>query len=222
MFGGAQIGAGMDDASSGMRVGTESPAREIRTARLILTPVTPADVDEVFRVYSSPETWLHLPGGIHRDREQTTKLVSDAQHSLVTAGLGPWAVRIRTGVPGSPLHAGAFIGVGGLQMTPAGVWNLGYRLAPESWSRGFALEIAHAAVNAGAGIAASTPITARILANNPASATVATRAGLSLLWEGRPSGATLAASDRPDDLRSQVYSDRPLSESALGWLAAHS
>jgi RimJ/RimL family protein N-acetyltransferase len=214
-MGGTEIGATEIGA-------TEIGAAEVSTARLSCTPLSPADVDEAFRVYSSPETWLHLPGGRHRNREQTVRMVRDAQESRAIAGLGPWAVRIGAHSHGSSLRPGAFVGVGGLQMTSAGVWNLGYRLAPESWSQGFALEIARAAMDAGAGTAASTPITARILTNNPASATVATRAGLALLWEGRPSATTLAASNEPDALRSRVYSDRALSESALEWLIAHS
>jgi RimJ/RimL family protein N-acetyltransferase len=217
-----------DDETSSMLDGRELTPRVVlqprlvRTPRLVLTPLDITDVDEVYSIYSSPETWRHLPGGRHRVRAQTIQMVHDAQTSLATSGLGPWAARIGAGVDAPGLGSGTLIGVGGLQMTAAKVWNLGYRLSPASWSRGFALEIAKAAIVAGTRIASSTPITARVLANNPASATVITRAGLSLLWEGRPCDATLAASDKPHELRSQVYTDRPLSEPALAWLQAHS
>jgi hypothetical protein len=40
------------------------------------------------------------------------------------------------------LTVGTFIGTGGMNMTPVHVWNLGYRLSPMSWGRGFASEIA--------------------------------------------------------------------------------
>ena len=53
-------------------------------------------------------------------------------------GLGSWAVRSASD------HA--FVGVGGVDMTAGGVWNLGYRLAPAAWGQGFASEIALAAV----------------------------------------------------------------------------
>lgn len=185
------------------------------TRRLALTPLQLVDVDAVFRVFSDPATWRHLPSGRHTDREQSRRTVEDAEDSWITAGLGPWALRVTEASASPELPAGTFIGTGGVTMTPASVWNLGYRLSPESWGRGFATELARAAIDAAVAVDGERPVTARVLSNNPVSGTVAVRAGLSLIWEG-PSTATVESG-----IWGQVYSDRGVSPSELEWLIAN-
>lgn len=185
------------------------------TRRLALTPLQLVDVDDVFRVFSDAATWRHLPSGRHTDREQSRRTVEDAEDSWATAGLGPWAVRVAEASASAGLPAGTFIGTGGVMMTPVSVWNLGYRLSPESWGRGFATELAHAAVDAASAVDADRPVTARVLSNNPASGTVAVRAGLSLIWLG-PSTATVESG-----MWGQIYSDRDVSPSEMEWLVAN-
>jgi RimJ/RimL family protein N-acetyltransferase len=191
------------------------PPLPVSTQRLALTPLQLADVDAVFRVFSDAATWRHLPSGRHTDREQSRRVVEDAEDSWVTAGLGPWAIRVTDASASAELPAGTFIGTGGVTMTPTSVWNLGYRLSPESWGRGFATEVALAAVDAAAAWDADRPITARVMSNNPASGTVALRAGLSLIWEG-PSTAAVKTGTW-----GQIYSDRDVSASAMEWLIAN-
>ncbi|KFF58486.1 hypothetical protein JF66_18230, partial [Cryobacterium sp. MLB-32] len=110
------------------------------------------------------------------------------------------------------LTAGTFIGTGGVNMTPALVWNLGYRLSPAAWGRGFATEIARGAVAAVRAQNDSVAITARVLSNNPASARVALRAGLNKVWEGPTMAATGAG------ITGEVFSDRDLADDAFRWL----
>ncbi|MDY7529244.1 MULTISPECIES: GNAT family N-acetyltransferase [unclassified Cryobacterium] len=181
-------------------------------ARLAFSPLTPDDLDSVFGVYSDPDTWLHLPVGRHNTREQSRRIVDDAIKSRREHDIGQWAVRV--GDPGSDdaLRAGTFIGTGGVNMTPALVWNLGYRLSPATWGRGFATEIALAAVAAVRAQNDSAAITARVLSNNPASARVAVRAGLRKVWAG-PTTAAVAAG-----ITGEIFSDRDLGGDALRWL----
>jgi RimJ/RimL family protein N-acetyltransferase len=191
------------------------PSLPVSTRRLALTPLQVGDMDDVFRVFSDAATWRHLPSGRHTDRQQSRRVVEDAEDSWATTGLGPWAIRVAEDSASADLAAGTFTGTGGVRMTPASVWNLGYRLSPESWGRGFGTEVALAAVDAAAAQNVARPITARVLSNNPASGTVAVRAGLSLIWEG-PSTATVESG-----IWGQVYSDREVSGSELEWLIAH-
>jgi RimJ/RimL family protein N-acetyltransferase len=100
-------------------------------------------------------------------------------------------------------------------MTPVHVWDLGYRLSPTSWRRGFATEIALAAVAAARGIDDSVPITARVLSNNPASARVAVRVGLRRVWQG-PTTAEAGLG-----VYGEIFSDRELNDNALQWLTEH-
>ncbi|ROP74935.1 GNAT family N-acetyltransferase [Curtobacterium sp. PhB115] len=182
-----------------------TPSQEIRTDRLLLTPLTPADIDDVHALFSDARTWQHLPTGRHVARSSSVDLVQRKIGGRARHGLGSWAVR-------TPDHT--FVGVGGVDMTAGGVWNLGYRLAPAAWGQGFASEIALAAVRAAADTAPDVPVTGRVLTNNPASAAVLRRAGLSLVWQGTPGVQTPTAVG----VEGQVWTDRLLSDEQFAWL----
>lgn len=183
------------------------PAQEIRTDRLLLSPLTPGDVDDVHALFSDARTWQHLPAGRHRSRAQTVELVQAKIGGRIRHGLGSWAVR--------SVHDGTFLGVAGVDMTAGHVWNLGYRFLPESWGNGYATEAAAAAVRAAHDTAADVPVTGRVLTNNAGSAVVLRRSGLSLVWQGTSSAPTPAGVER------QVWSDRALTDEQHGWLVAH-
>ena len=182
-----------------------TPSQEIRTDRLLLTPLTPTDIDDVHALFSDARTWQHLPSGRHVARSSSVDLVQRKIGGRARHGLGSWAVRMLDHV---------FVGVGGVDMTAGGVWNLGYRLAPAAWGQGFASEIALAAVRAAAETAPDIPVTGRVLTNNPASAAVLRRAGLSLVWQGAPGVQTSSAAG----VEGQVWTDRLLSDEQFAWL----
>lgn len=183
-----------------------SPPQEIRTDRLVLSPVTPADIDAVHAVFSDAGTWTHLPDGRHTSRSQTVDLVQRKIGGRVRHGLGSWTIR-----DGS----GAVIGIGGVDMTAGGGWNLGYRLVPSAWGRGYATEVARAAVTAAHDTAPGVPVTGRVLTNNPASARVLHNAGLALVWQGTTATPTPAGVER------QVWADRVLTDAQYDWLVAN-
>ena len=184
-----------------------TPPQEIRTDRLLLSPLTPGDIDAVHAVFSDPATWTHLPAARHAERSATVDMVQRKIGGRVRHGLGSWAVR--------SLDGGAFLGVGGVDMTAGGVWNLGYRLAPSAWGQGFATELARAAVVAAADTAPGVPITGRVLTNNTASSAVLRRIGLALVWQGSTSAPT------PDGVERQVWTDRALTDDQFAWLVAN-
>lgn len=208
----------------------ETP-REIRTDHLVLAPLTPADIDELFAVQSDARTWRHLPTGRPTSRTATEHVVQTAIGSRVRFGLGAWSVRLGADAPGAGLAAGAFLGSGGVTMSAGGTWNLGYRLAPECWGRGYATELARAAVDAAARTRPDTAVTGRVLSNNPASAAVLRKAGLSMVWSesvfepATPGGplptGPLSTGVLPTGVLRQVWSDRRLSDTDLDWLIAH-
>jgi RimJ/RimL family protein N-acetyltransferase len=185
------------------------------TRRLSLAPLTTSDLESVFQIYGDPDTWQHLPTGRHKTPEQSQRLINAAIASAREHQIGQWAVRVGYDGEDDTLALGTFIGTGGVNMTPVLVWNLGYRLSPMSWGRGFASEIALAAVAAVRGLDESVPITARVLSNNPASARVVAGAGLQKVWEG-PTTAAAAPG-----VYGEVFSDRELSGDALEWLVDH-
>jgi RimJ/RimL family protein N-acetyltransferase len=182
----------------------------LATRRLSLSPLASSDLESVFQVNGDPDTWQHLPAGRHKTHEQSRRVINAAIVSVREHRIGQWAVRV--GCEDEALALGTFIGTGGVNMTPVHAWNLGYRLSPMSWGRGFASEIALAAVAAVRALDESVPITARVLSNNPASARVAVRVGLQKVWEG-----PTAAAVEPGVYR-EVFSDRELNGDALQWL----
>ncbi|MCJ1713987.1 GNAT family N-acetyltransferase [Microbacterium sp. M1A1_1b] len=184
-----------------------SAPQEIRTDRLLLTPVTPADIDAVHAVFSDARTWTHLPSGRHTAREQTVDLVQRKIGGRVRHGLGSWTVR--------DAHSGDVLGVGGVDMTAGGVWNLGYRLTPSAWGTGLGTEIARAAMTAAHDTAPGVPVTGRVLTSNPASARVLAKAGLALVWQGT------TAAPAPDGAERQVWTDRALTDQQHAWLVAN-
>lgn len=183
------------------------PSQEIRTDRLLLRAVTPADIDDVHALFSDARTWTHLPSGRHEARSTTVDMVQRKIGGRARHGLGSWVVR--------SVEDCSFLGLGGVDMTGAGVWNLGYRLTPAAWGQGFGSELARAAVDAAARVAPDVAVTGRVLTNNPASAAVLAKAGLSLVWQGP------ASVPAPEGVLGQVWSDRGLSASERAWLIAN-
>jgi RimJ/RimL family protein N-acetyltransferase len=181
-------------------------------ARLALSPLNPADLESVFGIYSDPNTWQHLPVARHHTREQSKNNIDDSIKSRREYDIGQWAVRVGDQGADEALTAGTFISTGGVNITPALVWNLGYRLSPAAWGRGFATKIALVAVATVRAQNDSVAITARVLSNNPASARVAVRAGLHTVWEGPTTAATAAG------ITGEDFSDRDLGDDALRWL----
>jgi RimJ/RimL family protein N-acetyltransferase len=189
----------------------------LHTARLLLTPLTLDHLDDYHRVYGDPRTWEHLPSGRHLDRAHSARAIERSMESRRTHGFGHLAVTLRE--PVGELPPGGFIGTAGAAMLPFGAWNLGYRFLPEAWGRGLAGEAAAASIEAARATAPDVPVTARVLANNPASVRVLERLDLELVWQG----ASSTAPSGPDDtthLERMVFADRPLDAELLGAVIA--
>ncbi|MEB4615798.1 GNAT family N-acetyltransferase [Leucobacter sp. M11] len=198
------------------------PGTEHRSERLRLTPLGEADLAEVHAIFADPGTWAHLPEGRHRSPEQTRELLRQAEQSWQRFGAGQWALRLREDLSAG-LPAGALIGVGGVTAVGPQLWNLGYRLTPEAWGRGFATEVARVALRAAREARPEWPVTARVLSNNPASEAVLARVGLSRVWAGQPSPAGARADASHDELgvRRHALADRAVPAAGLAWLIEH-
>lgn len=87
--------------------------RHVRTTRLALAAVVPADLDEHFALLSDPGTWTHPPSGRHSSPERTADDIAHSQRRWARDGRGYWTARLRadTDVPG--LRPGQVGGTGG-------------------------------------------------------------------------------------------------------------
>lgn len=187
------------------------------TERLQLSPLTMADLDAVYAVYSNPQTWLHLPTGRHRSIAQTRAMIEATERKWQEHQAGYWAVRLTAPLGGIP--ADMLIGTGGI--TPlltgavAGSWNLGYRLDPASWGHGLATEIAGAGLRFAAEQQPTHPVLGRVLENNPTSYRVLEKIGLKLQWRGEFDAETIEQSPWLASQAHRIYADRELSPDLL-------
>ncbi|WP_313813233.1 GNAT family N-acetyltransferase [Glutamicibacter sp.] len=171
--------------------------QEFLTTGLIASPPVPADLDELYEICSDARVWEHRPSSRHRSPAQTRAMIDAWSAGWKKHGLGTWVVR----------EAGdqAVIGYGGCTQVGDAYWNLGYRFTVAAQGRGFATEIARAAVHAAREAAGELPIIASILEHNGASEAVALKLGMKLAYRGLDRG-----NPDPSAIR-LIYADRPLS-----------
>ncbi|HTX12996.1 MAG TPA: GNAT family N-acetyltransferase [Solirubrobacteraceae bacterium] len=148
-----------------------SRLQPVLTERLDLRRPDPRhDLDDLFVIFSDPDSWWYDPAGRHVEREQTRGWLSRAAARFESDGLSYWTVRLREG--------GTIIGVGGAQRQRTGAWNLNYRIATAHQGKGFATELGRAAYAAASALDASVPFIAWIAEHNLPSRRVAERLGL--------------------------------------------
>jgi ribosomal-protein-alanine N-acetyltransferase len=112
---------------------------ELETARLRLRPFTPADADDLYRLYSDPEVMRYIGQGTVRTREQTAEALAKMIDEWEQHGFGMWALFDR--------RDGRFLGRCGLRPLPGTPEvELGYTLFKEAWGKGLATEAARASV----------------------------------------------------------------------------
>jgi [ribosomal protein S5]-alanine N-acetyltransferase len=160
----------------------------------------------VFALYSDPRVWTHLPAGRHTEPSRSLLVIEQAERSRERTGLGAWAVR--------ETASGRLAGTTGVGWTELGSWNLGYRFHPDFQGRGLALAVALHAIAAAHAAAPSMPVTARMLATNPASIRRAERAGLRRVWRGAAAAADGSTAER------HVFADRDLDPDLLAAIIA--
>jgi RimJ/RimL family protein N-acetyltransferase len=139
------------------------------TERLRLSPVQPADRDDLYALEQDAEVMRYLNGG------RPTPLVPPPE--LVTAYRMPrgqerdvWAARRR--------DTGAFVGWFALKLGEGATGNLGYRLRRDVWRQGYGLEGAAALVDHGFRTLGLALITADTMAVNLGSRRIMEKLGM--------------------------------------------
>ena len=163
------------------------------TDRLDLRVTDPAgDLEELFPIFSDPDGWWYDPGSRHTGPAVTRAWLERAAARFASDGLSYWTARRR--------DTGAVIGVGGAQRQRTGAWNLNYRLTSTEQGRGFATELASAALAAANATDDDVPFIAWVAPHNLPSRKVAERLGLvdrGLLPDPSDNELRLAYADRP-------------------------
>jgi len=110
---------------------------ELRTARLLLRPCRESDLDPLAELTADPRVMVDLPAPL--SRRETSALVLRSHAHFREHGFGLWAVEV--------LGQAAFVGLAGLwrvheQVPVAPCVEIGWRLHPRHWGRGYATEAA--------------------------------------------------------------------------------
>jgi len=172
---------------------------ETSGARLVLRPPGAADLPRLFDLYRDPRVWGPDPLTRHDDPAQTSRMIENWRAAWDRDGLGMWTA----------WHGDEFVGIGGCFVRYGVAWNLGFRLRPRCWGRGYAQEISAAAIAAARRRRAELPITAYLLESNDRSLRAVGRTGLTRVWRGPDAGNPDPAAIR------LLYSDGPLPPPAL-------
>ncbi|MEV4534588.1 GNAT family N-acetyltransferase [Asanoa sp. NPDC049518] len=172
------------------------------TERLTLRVPEPADLDRLFALYSDERVWGPDPLSRHETPAQTARMIDNWRAAWVRDGLGMWTA----------WDDDDFVGIGGCMVRYGVAWNLGFRLSPARWGRGYAQEISAAGIAAARGKRAELPVTAYLLEGNDRSLRSVERLGLHRVWRGPDAG-------NPDPTAIRLlYSDQPLPPRVLGAL----
>jgi RimJ/RimL family protein N-acetyltransferase len=122
--------------------GPEGP--RITTARLVLRPFTDVDRVPFFELNTHPLVVESL--GTAPTREESDAMIERSLDEMARESWGFWAVEVTGGAP--------FVGMVGLHRIPpripcAPAVEVGWRLHPDHWRRGYATEAATASLSAG-------------------------------------------------------------------------
>jgi RimJ/RimL family protein N-acetyltransferase len=149
--------------------------REIRTARLLLRPLGPADEEELFLLWNDREVGRYLWDDRAVARETVRAELEASQRSFAERGFGHFTLSL----PPDP----AVVGFSGLRsIAGSAEIEVLYALFPRFWGRGLATEAARAVLRYGFEELGLAEIFAGADPPNTASFRVMERLGMS--WEG--------------------------------------
>ena len=172
--------------------------RVIETKRLLLRPLTAADLDDLVALDSDPAVMRYLSGGPATPRAVVAAEIIPRSLGFARdfPGFGVWAATERA--------TGRFVGWFSFHPDDPAQPDeaaLGYRLRREAWGRGYATEGSRALLALGFGALGVTRATATTYEENAGSRRVLEKLGFRLVRRFRPSldelqqGATYAVAE---------------------------
>lgn len=148
----------------------------VETERLILRELIPADAEGMFALDSNPEVLRFLGGNPKTHIDEAMADIELVRKQYVENGIGRWAMVEKS--------SGEFMGWTGLKLFTMEVnghinyYDVGYRLIPGYWGKGYATESAIASVEYGFDVLKVNEIIGTVHPENIASKRVLEKAGL--------------------------------------------
>ena len=160
----------------------------VETPRLILRELLDTDDEGMFELDSNAEVLKYLYTEPHTKIEQSRDVIAFIRKQYEENGIGRWAVIEK--------QSGAFIGWAGLKLVKQTInnrtnyYDVGYRLIPCYWGRGYATEVSKASIDYGFNTLKLNLICATASMHNIASRKVLEKTGLTFiekfLYDGEP------------------------------------
>lgn len=107
------------------------------TSRLIYRQPLPKDLQQLFAIFSDPQTNLFNPTGPMASLYEAQRRLDHWLEQWATHGYGWWAIARAE----APEHIIGFGGIAPLNYLAEQRINLGYRFAVEAWGQGYATEV---------------------------------------------------------------------------------
>lgn len=152
---------------------------ECRTQRLILRRPRAADLDAVFAIHGDPETNRFNPAGPMQTPAQADTVLSGWRAHWDAQGFGYWAISAID----APNHLIGFGGIIRKALDGRATLNLYFRFRPEAWSKGYASELASAALKLAFETLGEKEVVGIVRRDNAPSIKALQRAGLKLAGE---------------------------------------
>ncbi|MGW0516329.1 GNAT family N-acetyltransferase [Crossiella sp. NPDC003009] len=147
------------------------PPELLRTERLLLRRVRDADLPSVLEIQCDPAANEH--NTTPPSTAKATAQLADWQRVWAERGIGYWAIVLA--------ETGETIGFGGIaprRISGTDSYNLYYRFRPSAWGKGYATEMATAAVDWAAEASPDRPVMVATMPDNTAAKRVAAKLGM--------------------------------------------
>ena len=169
----------------------------VETERLILRELLPSDLEGMFELDSDPRVHRFLGEKPVKSIEESEKIIAYVREQYEQRGIGRWAAIEKS--------SGDFIGWSGLKLntTPlngkTNFYDIGYRLIPRYWGKGYATESARPALDYGFQTLNLKVIYGAALIDNHASNRILKKLGLTYIENFEFEGETACwyAKERP-------------------------